>query len=155
MSWEVVVWFPSKGMVAMSNISNLNPAWNPLLLPHSSVVFPVGPTHQVKPPQLLSSTCRLLLPNIWKVRVALRKLGSLFGKVGCEKREKDVGLRGVCAAVQSGWWGQGLEGCGAWERVVLEETRRGFLVSLDLGSWEYLYSSRRFYFALFPNMQEM
>lgn len=77
---------PSKGMVAMSSISNSNPAWNPLLPPHPSVGFPVGPTHQVKPPQLLSSTCRLLLPNIWKVRAALRKLGSLLGKVGREKR---------------------------------------------------------------------
>jgi len=30
----------------------------------------------------------LLLPNIWKGRVAARKFGSWAGNVGCEKREK-------------------------------------------------------------------
>lgn len=134
---------PSKGMVAVSSISNSNPAWNPLLLPHPSLAFPVGPTHQVKPPQLLSNTCRLLLPNIWKVRAA-QEVGRFARQGGMW--EKDVGLRGVSAGVQSGWLRTGF---GAWQRVMLEETRMGILVSIDLGSSEYLYSSRRF-ILLFP-----
>lgn len=133
----------SAAVIPVRSINNPNPAWNLLLLPHPSVVFPVGPTHQVKAPHLLSSTCRLLLPNIWKVRAALRKLGSWLGKVGVRK-EKRMWVWEVCARVQSGSWGLGLEGYGAWERVVPEGTKMWFLVIIDLDSWKYLDSSRGF-----------
>lgn len=136
---------PSKGMVAMSIISNSNPAWNPLLLSHPSVAFPVDPTHQVKPLQLLSSTCRLLLPNIWKVRAALSKLGGLPGKVGCEF-ERCV-CTGTVRMIEDWDWG-------------LAESDAGGDKNGNLGLYWFrllriLVLFHKVYFALFPNMQEI
>lgn len=99
---------PSTVRVAMGNTSN----------PHPTMIFQIGSTHQINPPQLLNSICSLAGCYCQIHRKSERLQGSLEGGLErwmWEKIEvKRTCWRGECAEVQSG--AVGFERGGCWGR---------------------------------------